>query len=140
MKSLVESAIEVLRGALPDLSVPEKATGTVIATIPARSQDVGDLVFELDGDAITVAIGRWYECQFTIDTAEGAPREPDVRRVMEAVASYASDILAERAAIRVHRANGNIISSVLYFRSGGRAPPKAKDADEVLDFVWSGPL
>ena len=140
MNSLVESAIEVLRGALPGLNVPERPRGAVIATVPARNEEVGDLVFSLEGDEVTVAVGDWYECQFTIDAPGGEIGEADVRRVMESVASYASDILAERAAIRVHLADGKILSSVLYFRSGGRAPPKAKDTDEVMDFVWSGPI
>jgi hypothetical protein len=120
------------RVALSGVPFREEVTDGLRITVPCRSEMVGDLKIHLDGDEITMYLGRHTHCHFSLYMVAKDP-DPEERISAEAV-RFLTDVLNDQVVIWSKTVDGKPGSGGSYrLDAEPRLKPSGADC-----FLWSG--
>jgi hypothetical protein len=127
----------------------EEMVDCLVVTLPAPTQETGDITVWLEGDEVTVAIGKHYHRHFETYLRD-EPVEIQERDAVESALDFIEEFITEKLFLRVSRKGERIVSAALLsvdspdgaqswlIVPGGDAGPDDDDWHEA-DYVWSGP-
>lgn len=143
---------ELFRSAFQDrfahLRYEEEFTDRLTVTIPAVHPETGEIVVWIDGDEVTVGIGRYFHTHFEAYVGSEPPEEEDRRWATEHALAFIDDFMTERTFLRVYMKDGKFtgssiipvdrpevarstLFSLLWGNNRGRR--------QTIDYLWSGP-
>ena len=120
-------------------------TDSLVVTIPARNQEVGDITVWLDDGEVTVGIGQIYHIHFEVFTE--TPSLPTLaereQTAAQSAAEYIRDFMADKIQVRVQFRGGSCLGASHWYREdtgpiGQMLRGEMLGADEIRDYIWSG--
>lgn len=134
MSSLAERCSQALHTA--GVTFQREADGAL--RVPARCQEVGDLVVAFDGGEITVFIGNLTHCHFTPGASGTLESTDQIGECVGEAADFVSSVLQDRWVLWTS-ATGLGGS----YEVGDEHNPMADGplpGEDVVRFCWSGPI
>jgi hypothetical protein len=117
LKSFV-TRLEALRGA--SISIKFADGPPLSATIPAKNENVGDMVIYDDGDELTVEIGHKHHTHISSYTYESYPAADRLDMVARDAAEFVDDVMRDRVCITVDFRGDRCIGSSHYYLAEGK--------------------
>ena len=122
--------IDGFRTRFPAVTADEQFTDRLEVTVAAAVPEVGPLRIMLDGDEITIFVGDWTHCHFSVFmSAAGA-----VTEVCTHALDFVADLLADRVVIWAYSENGRRRRDGTYPLG---APPRWAIGG-AAQILWSG--
>src|SRR5262249_14426951 len=112
-------------------------TDRLVVTIPARNAEVGDITVWLDGDEVTVGIGKLHHCHFEVYNQTPPTLDAREQAAAESAASYVGDILDERVHFLVQFQAGRCRGSSSWYPEHSERLRPLSGVDEIREYVWS---
>jgi len=137
LDSLSQRFLSELERFVPQDGFRTEFTDRLVVTIPARDVEVGDVTVWLDGDEVTVGIGKLHHCHFEVYTQTGPTLGEREQAAAESAASYIRDILEDRVHFQVQFEAGRCRGSCSWYPEHSERLRPLSGVDEIREYVWS---
>ena len=137
LDSLSQRFLTELERVVPRDSFRKEFTDRLIVTITARDSEVGDITVWLDGDEVTVGIGKLHHSHFEVYTQRAELLDEREQAAAENATGYIRDLLDDRIHIQVQYELGRCKGSCSWYPEHADRPRLIAGVDEVREYVWS---
>lgn len=135
--SLSQRFLSELERVMPRDGFRTEFTDRLIATIPARDAEVGDITVWVDGDEVAIGIGKLHHCHFEVYTQTHLTLDEREQAAAESAASYVRDVLDERVHFQVQFKAGRYRGSSGWYPEHSECLRPLSGVDEIREYVWS---
>ena len=134
LDSLSRIFLAEFRANFPHVGANEDFTDRVVVSLPSKAAIVGPLEVMMDGDEITVYLGRHHHVHFSTYMHQDLAGEAAERAITLDALTYIRDILEDRIVIWSREEGGRYVAGGAFYRDG---------ASNLVDpngqgFLWSG--
>jgi hypothetical protein len=137
LDNLSKEFLSELEKVVPKEIFRTEFTDRLVVTIPACNAEVGDITIWLDGDEVTVGIGKLHHCHFEVYTQSAPTLEERERAATESAANYIRDILDEKVHFQVQFQAGRCRGSSAWYPGHSERLRQLSGVDEIREYVWS---
>jgi hypothetical protein len=120
---------------LPHVDACEEFADRLVVTIPALHPETGAIVVWLDGDEVTVGIGKHFHCHFETYLDQGIPEAQRARLAAQRAVDFIALFMADAIVLRISRQRGRVVSAMTVAPTTLESSPGPNETD----YLWSGP-